>query len=138
VQFLALCQIGKLAGSTAQEPFIEPVGFDNRFDQAGVGLRWRRERISAFDHHTDFLTGAPQPHRVRERQGGLVSNQIRVGCRDAIFEKCRELVWAEKDDHLIGTYVDPLNQGEKDDPLAQRRHPNRSRSGLTREMESNS
>jgi hypothetical protein len=39
VQVLALGQIGKLAGSAVQQPFVEPVSFDKRLDQTGVGLR---------------------------------------------------------------------------------------------------
>jgi hypothetical protein len=79
VQFLTLGQIGKLDRSAAQQAFVEPVGFDNRLDQAGVGFRRRRERICVLDHHPDFLAGASQPHRMSERQGGLILDQIRVG-----------------------------------------------------------
>jgi hypothetical protein len=116
MQFLAFGEIGKLAGSAVQEPFVEPVGFDDRLDQGGVWFCGRRERIGVIDHHPDFLAGAAQLHRLRERQRGLIIVWARVGCGEAIIEKCGEPVWAQMDDRLIRGYVDPVDQGEKDDP----------------------
>ncbi len=66
------------------------------------------------DHHPDFLAGAAQPYRVRQRQSWLISRRIRVGCGEAIVEQCCEPVWTEMDDHLVGMYLDPLDQSDEE------------------------
>jgi hypothetical protein len=49
-----------------------------------------------------------------------------------MLEKFSEPMWAEMDDHLTGTYLDPLDQGEKGDPLPQRRYPSQIGGALVR------
>jgi hypothetical protein len=47
--------------------FVEAVGAHEDPDQRPIGFRRRRKRIGVVDHHADFLAGAAQPHRMRER-----------------------------------------------------------------------
>ena len=42
---------------------------------------------------------------------------------EAIIEQCCEPARPQMDDHLVGMYLDPLDQSNKNDPHAQRRHP---------------
>src|SRR6266851_7839960 len=71
------------------------------------------------DHHPDFLPSATQMHRMRERQGWLVIDRMRIERDEAIVETGGEPARTQMDDHLVGTQVDPLDQGEKEDPHAQ-------------------
>ncbi len=76
--------------------------------------------MGVVDYHADFLAGAAQLHRVRQRQSWFVSDRGWVGCGKAIIEQCCEPVWAKMDDHFVGKDVDLLDQGDEDDPHPQR------------------
>jgi hypothetical protein len=74
------------------------------------------------DHHPDFPAGATQLHWVSKQHSWFVIDQVRAGAGEAIVEQCCEPTWAEMDDHLVRGHIDPLDQGDKDDPHPQRRH----------------
>src|SRR5579862_7123090 len=122
VEPLRLRQVAELATLLLDQHVVETVGADDQPDQRPVRFREWRERIGALDHHTDFLARAAQPHRMRQRQGRLIIDRVRIGDGEAIIEKGGQPARAEMDDHLVGTNIDALNQGEEDDTYPEWRH----------------